>query len=87
MFKPGNEEKYKKYKEAEKELEQQEYKNIFEVFKRAYNKSLGVHKGNDIDKKAIHLLLKKSGFFQDKEGREDFKNIIKEVPHGQSIDK
>jgi len=87
MFKPGNEEKYKKYKEAEKELEQQEYKNIFEVFKRAYSKSLGVHKGNDIDKKAIHLLLKKSGFFQDKEGREDFKNIIKEVPHGQSIDK
>ncbi len=87
MFKPGNEDKYKAYKEAEKKLEQEEYKNIFEVFKRAYNKNISMHKGSDIDKKAIHFLLKKSGFFQDKKGKEEFKSIIQEVPHGQSIDK
>lgn len=87
MFKPENEEIYKEFKQAEKKLEQEEYKKIFEVFKRAYNKSLGVHKGNDIDKKAIHFLLKKSWFFTDQKWKEVFNTIKQEVPHGESVDK
>ncbi len=87
IFDEKNQDIYKEYKKAEKELEKKEYNNIFEIFKRAYNKKLGMHKGNDIDKKAIEFLLKKSGFFFDKKERKNIFPKKIEVNHGQSIDR
>lgn len=88
MFDERNEKQYRAYKEEEKKWEKEEMENIFEIFKRAYGKNVGLHKGNDIDKKAIEFLLKKSGFFTDKQTeKRDIKGKIKEVPHGESLEK
>jgi hypothetical protein len=47
MFKPENMKNYENFKKAEKAtytLKRQEYNKIFEIFKRAYNKEIGMHK-------------------------------------------
>jgi len=60
---------------------------IFAIIKRAFNKNITLHQGSDIDKDASLFLLKVAGFFRDNGKKLELKDIIKEVPQGESGEK
>ncbi len=76
-------------KVKEKHQETSDIKNdIFEILKRAFNKEITMHQKSDIDKEASLFLLKKSGFLNDAQWeRGNLKDILKEVPEGESGEK